>query len=244
MQHRQDGTGLHLLACLSPSGQQKHTRTRKSPATAYALRSCSPSSVLASVCTGGPDARLQAPWYAARDNYQSVMRCNAWPCSRNLFAPANPRSVTYTSAAERDAAAPVLKAQADVEWALDEQLMQVGLSGVLGGSQGRGRGFVLSTFASGIDRNAVTSLSFDPHNDPTPCCSSCCVCTCCCHRRCCCSCTPGLQLKLRAAESKDHMMDHLARWNAMNGDVLVVALPEAVCCTCGSGSASRAASRV
>jgi hypothetical protein len=45
-----------------------------------------------------------------------------------------------------------------------------------------------------------------------------------------------LQLKLRAPESKDHMLDHLARWNAMNGDVLVVSLPEAVCCTCGSGS--------
>lgn len=152
---------------------------------------CSCSLLCARVCAGGPDARLQAPWYAARDNYQTVMRCNAWPCSRNLYAPANPRSVTYASAAERDAAAPALKAQADVEWALDEQLMQVGVR--FSWQSGQGRGFVLSTFASGVNvlphaSNAVASLSFNPHHDCTPCCSSCYVC--CCHRRCCCSCTP------------------------------------------------------
>ena len=75
---------------------------------------------------GGPDSQMQAAYYAARMNYQSVLGCSSYPCTRsNLYSPSPQSSYTFASQADRDAVLVTMNDQADKEFALEELLLQV-----------------------------------------------------------------------------------------------------------------------
>lgn len=74
---------------------------------------------------GGPDARMQAPYYSMRMNYQSLAGCSSYPCSRSNLYGMEPSSVTLASEADRNALMESILPLAAAEYNLDEQLMQV-----------------------------------------------------------------------------------------------------------------------
>jgi hypothetical protein len=75
---------------------------------------------------GGPDSQMQAAYYAARMNYQSVLSCSSYPCTRtNLYPPSLQTSYTLASQGDRDAVLVTLKEQAEKEFAVEELLLQV-----------------------------------------------------------------------------------------------------------------------
>lgn len=69
----------------------------------------------------GPD--MWALYYGARMNYERAARCAAYPCTFGVYPPLYNGEKTFADASEKAAALPALKAAADLEHALEAQLL-------------------------------------------------------------------------------------------------------------------------
>uniref|UniRef100_A0A383V7X4 Uncharacterized protein n=1 Tax=Tetradesmus obliquus TaxID=3088 RepID=A0A383V7X4_TETOB len=74
----------------------------------------------------GPDrSQMAAAYYSMRQNYNNILGCKSYPCTRSgLFPPASSSSMTFATEAERNATLAQIWPQAQNEWRLDELLMQ------------------------------------------------------------------------------------------------------------------------